>query len=68
MQIQQGTPFKILSFPDMSFSFYAVWDEDTETYWIYDGADQDTANAVGEAGTVTGAKQVAKEIAEALMA
>ncbi|TCK32047.1 hypothetical protein B0G84_9185 [Paraburkholderia sp. BL8N3] len=68
MQMQQGTPFKVLAFPDMGVSFYAVWDEDTETYWIYDGADQDTANAIGESETVAGAKQVAKDVAEALMA
>ncbi|MDR5776970.1 MULTISPECIES: hypothetical protein [unclassified Caballeronia] len=67
MQMQQGTPFKILDFPDMGVAYYAVWDEDTETYWIYDGADQDTADAVGEAHSVYSAKAIAKEAAEALM-
>ncbi|NLP65550.1 hypothetical protein [Paraburkholderia sacchari] len=65
---QQGTPFRILDFPDMGVAYYAVWDGDTETYWVYDGPDQDTATAIGEANTVLGAKRVAKENAEALMA
>jgi hypothetical protein len=64
----QGTPFRILDFPDMGVAYYAVWDGDTETYWVYDGSDQDTANAIGEAHTVASAKLVAKEAAETLMA
>lgn len=68
MQMHQNTPFRISNFPDMGVAFYAVWDEDTETYWVYDGADTDTASLIGEAGSVYGAKQVAREQAESLMA
>jgi hypothetical protein len=68
MQMHQNTPFRILTFPDMGVAFHAVWDEDTETYWVYDGADTDTAHLIGEAASVYGATEVAKEHAESLMA
>ena len=50
-----STPFAI------GADCYAVFDEDTERYTVYTGADPMTADAIGEAVTINEAKQIARE-------
>lgn len=46
---------------DIGVSYYAVFDEDIDGYLIYTGADQMTADLVGQALTFVAAKYEARQ-------
>lgn len=53
--------FLIASHADLGRACYALYDDDTEHYHVYNGPDWHTADFIGEAFTVAGAKIVARE-------
>lgn len=56
-----NTLFRVAHHAGLSRTCYAVWDEDDESYSVYNGPDWLTADYIGTAFSVQGCKLVARE-------